>query len=177
MATLGHVAVGMATARIVARRGSSRRRLAVGMVLLSGLALLPDADVIAFPLGVPYDAEWGHRGAAHALACAALVALVSAAAACPLRLGPARTGVAVLVAVGSHGLLDLFTDGGLGIALFWPLSNARHFAPWQPIPVAPIGRALLSSRGWTVLLNEAVLFAPLFVIAWWPRRSTRPGER
>ena len=176
MATLGHVAVGMATGRMSQRRGTSRRRLILSMVLLSALALLPDADVIAFALGIPYDAEWGHRGAAHSLGFAAMFACVAALAAWPLRIGPARTGVAVFVALASHGFLDIFTDGGLGIALFWPISNARHFAPWQPIPVAPIGLGFLSARGLAVLCTEAVFFAPLFVIALWPRRPAHEGE-
>jgi len=177
MATLGHVAVGMATGRLYAQPATCRRRLILAMVLLSVLALLPDADVVAFALGIPYDAEWGHRGAAHSFGFAAMVAAAAALIAWPLRLPPVRSAIAVFVAVGSHGLLDIFTDGGLGIASFWPLSNARHFAPWQPIPVAPIGLGFLSARGLTILSVEAVYFAPLFVIALWPRRRcAREGE-
>jgi inner membrane protein len=71
----------------------------------------------------------------------------------------------------SHGLLDTLTDGGLGIALLWPWSNHRFFAPWRPIPVAPIGKAMLSARGAEVLLTQAVLFLPLFVVGLWPRRD------
>ncbi|HYX92236.1 MAG TPA: hypothetical protein VE782_11770, partial [Myxococcaceae bacterium] len=43
-----------------------------------------------------------------------------------------------------HGLLDALTDGGLGAALFWPLTAARCFAPVLPIPVAPIGPGIFS---------------------------------
>ncbi|NIM77978.1 MAG: hypothetical protein GTO20_04240 [Candidatus Aminicenantes bacterium] len=39
----------------------------------------------------------------------------------------------------SHGVLDAFTNGGLGIALLSPFDTTRHFSPWQPIEVAPIG--------------------------------------
>ena len=44
----------------------------------------------------------------------------------------------------SHALLDTLTDGGLGAALLWPFNFTRYFAPWRPIPVAPIGLDFLS---------------------------------
>lgn len=69
----------------------------------------------------------------------------------------------------SHGLLDAMTDGGLGIALFWPFTPERYFAPWRPLPVAPIGARLVSARGLRVMLTELVQFAPVFVYALWPR--------
>ena len=82
------------------------------------------------------------------------------------------------VAVGLAGLLDTLTDGGLGIALLWPFSDARYFAPWRPIPVAPIGRRLFGAAGLNLMLYECVLFLPLFVIGLWPRARAvgRPIE-
>jgi inner membrane protein len=68
------------------------------------------------------------------------------------------------------GILDTFTDGGLGIALFWPFSATRYFAPWRPVPVAPIGTGMLSERGLEVVLTEAALFLPFFLVAAWPKR-------
>jgi inner membrane protein len=72
----------------------------------------------------------------------------------------------------SHGLLDTLTDGGLGIALLWPVSNHRYFAPWTPIPVAPIGARMLTGRGLGVVMTEALQFAPLLVWSLWPRQSS-----
>ncbi len=46
----------------------------------AGLSMLPDIDVLAFPLGIPYGAPLGHRGFAHSLVCALLVGLVVALA-------------------------------------------------------------------------------------------------
>jgi hypothetical protein len=46
------------------------------------------------------------------------------------------------------------TDGGLGCALFWPFDLTRYFAPWRPIPVAPIGLAFLSPYGVRVAAAE-----------------------
>ena len=47
------------------------------MARAAGLAVLPDVDVLAFGLGIPYSYLFGHRGLSHsilfALAIAALV--------------------------------------------------------------------------------------------------------
>ena len=144
------------------------------MARWSLLALAPDADVIGFLLGVPYGADWGHRGATHSLAIALAAGGIVAA------LSPARSWrVAAVVAavVGSHGLLDALTDGGLGAALFWPFDDSRYFAPWTPVPVSPIGLRVLSPYGLSVALHELVLFSPLFAYALWPRRRPRAGAR
>lgn len=133
------------------------------------LSCLPDADVVGFRLGVPYAAPWGHRGASHALVMAALVSLPVAAA---LRWWFRRTAGAprvaalwafLFVAAASHGLLDALTNGGHGIALLWPFSDARFFAPWRPIAVSPISLTrFVSGRGLLVLASEAaVVWAPL----------------
>ncbi|WP_224247084.1 metal-dependent hydrolase [Hyalangium gracile] len=173
MASIGHVAVGMSLGRYEAG-GSSRGRLVAYMLFFSALALLPDADVIAFKLGIPYSAPWGHRGATHSLAFAALVALGSMGLARLLRIAPWRLGLLSFVSVGSHGLLDALTDGGLGAALLWPLSNARLFAPVRPLPVAPIGVGMLSPRGLYVVVVEFLVFLPCWTFALWPRRRAAP---
>jgi membrane-bound metal-dependent hydrolase YbcI (DUF457 family) len=83
-----------------------------------------------------------------------------------------RTTLFGIIVLASHGLLDTMTDGGLGCALLWPFSLTRYFAPWRPIPVAPIGSDFLSPYGAFVSAIELTLFAPLFVYALWPRRLT-----
>jgi inner membrane protein len=55
----------------------------------------------------------------------------------------------------SHGLLDAFTDGGLGVALVSPLTNARFFFPWRPIVVSPISiLGFFEQRSVAVLRSE-----------------------
>jgi inner membrane protein len=68
----------------------------------------------------------------------------------------------------SHGVLDAFTDGGLGVALFWPATDARFFAPWRPIPVSPLGWRVLSPEGLGIILRECVLFLPAWLVVLWP---------
>lgn len=81
----------------------------------------------------------------------------------PLFQRPAiRTGVTAILVVASHPLLDIFTNGGLGCALFWPIDHTRYFAPWRPIPVSPIGLGYLSVYGMLVAIFEIVVFSPLF---------------
>lgn len=169
MASFGHVAVGMALGRL-GTRGASPRRVGVAMVGMAALAMLPDADVIAFVLRIPYAATWGHRGASHSLFLAAALAL-AVAAGTRLGRGPAvKAGLLTFAALGSHGLLDAMTTGGLGAALLWPLNDTRYFLPLRPIPVAPIGVGMLSARGLYVVTVELLLFLPFWAYALWPRR-------
>ncbi|HEX6240311.1 MAG TPA: metal-dependent hydrolase [Polyangiales bacterium] len=174
MASIGHIAVGMAAARWY--RGGQSAPLSTaalgGSVLLwSALSLAPDLDVVGFRLGIPYHAAWGHRGATHSIVfCLVLaLALASLARLCERPVG--KTFVLAALVLISHPLLDVLTDGGLGCALGWPFESRRYFAPYTPIPVAPIGRAFFSPVGLRVALSELLLFAPLFAYALWPRQS------
>lgn len=172
MPSIGHLAVGLAAARVSPT--SERVRPAAWAGLLAGASYLPDLDVLAFDFGIPYGAPFGHRGALHSLAAATLVGLVVGLIALRARLPALRMGLVAGLVMASHGVLDAFTDGGRGIALLWPFSNARYFAPWRPIPVAPIGLHMLSRAGLSVALHELLLFLPLFVLAAWPRRPAVP---
>ncbi len=168
MASLGHVAVGLAVGRAYAAGEPGRRWWAMGVLAL--LALAPDLDVVSFSLGIPYEHALGHRGASHSLSVALAAAAVGAWWARGRGLPPGRTFAAV--AVGSHGLLDALTDGGLGAALLWPLSGRRFFAPFRPLPVAPLGFDFLSSAGLGCALAELRWFSPLLLFAFWPRASS-----
>src|ERR1700709_2098252 len=77
-------------------------------------SMIPDGDVIAFPLGIPYEAPFGHRGATHSILFAAIIALL-----CMLREWRhfARHGLLFtyfFLSAVSHPLLDMLTNGGLG---------------------------------------------------------------
>jgi inner membrane protein len=125
-------------------------------VLITGmvLAMLPDADVVGFKLGIDYADQFGHRGASHSVLVAAAVAAFITAIMRPARV---KLIFAFLFAsMASHGVLDAFTSGGLGPALFWPFDDARYFAPVTPIRVSPIGMGFFSGRGLAVLFSEAL---------------------
>jgi inner membrane protein len=150
---LTHPAIPIALGAGLGSRTVPARLLAAGIVG----SVLPDADVVAFRLGIPYADALGHRGASHSIAFAAAVGLVAVALARYLRTTPLPAFAFLFVAALSHPLLDALTTGGLGVALFWPLSPERYFAPWQVIEVSPIAvPRFLSDRGLAVLRSEAL---------------------
>jgi len=141
------------------------------------MSLLPDADVLAFKLGISYRDPFGHRGASHSIAFAVACGLVAAVLARSRRAPARRWGIGLGLVVLSHPLLDMLTTGGLGVALWWPLSDARVFAPWRFIPVAPLGWGMLSMWGLKVVLAELGPSLPLLVYAaWWRADSTSPNS-
>ena len=142
--------------------------LAAGVIA----AMLPDADVVAFALHIPYADAFGHRGASHSLLFASVLAAFAAllAVSCQRRsASTVQAAVFVLVCAASHPLLDAMTSGGLGVALAWPWSEHRFFAPWRPIRVSPFAPQFFSARGLATLLSELRwVWLPLAtaVVAW-----------
>ena len=82
----------------------------------------------------------------------------------------------LLVSMASHGLLDMLTDGGKGVALLWPLTNDRYFALLRPIRVSPIGARFLSARGLETVVSELTLVwlpsLALLVLTKWRRKRS-----
>jgi inner membrane protein len=194
-----HAAVPLALWCAADRGRIPPRLLAAGVIA----AMLPDADVLAFALHIPYADAFGHRGASHSLLFAFVLAALAAALAffgsgrpwsaphssgsrrpwsavsCQPRLAPTKAGptvtstlqaaVFVFVCAASHPLLDAMTSGGLGVALTWPWSEHRFFAPWRPIRVSPFAPQFFSARGVATLLSELRwVWLPLAgaVVAW-----------
>ncbi len=123
-------------------------------------AVLPDADVVAFAFGIPYEHMLGHRGLTHSVAFAAVLAAIVVAVAfrgerySALRLTLWSYFFAATV---SHGLLDAMTTGGLGVAFLAPFDGSRFFLPWRPIMVSPISIArFFTDRGLAVIRSEIV---------------------
>jgi len=123
-------------------------------------SLIPDADVIAFPLGIPYIHWLGHRGITHSILFSALLPL-------PIlfifyRFVPVFTLRYLLLwfvffaATLSHALLDALTNGGLGVCLYCPFNLERFFFDFRPIQVSPIGKRFFSEAGLRVLQSEFV---------------------
>jgi inner membrane protein len=69
-------------------------------------------------------------------------------------------------ATASHGILDAFTTGGLGVAFFAPFWDERYFFPWKVIKVSPISvTRFFSSKGIQVLKSEfAWVWIPSFIV-------------
>lgn len=160
--------------------GLGRERVPVALVVAGVAAtVLPDLDVVAFRFGVSYADQLGHRGLSHSLAFAALVALLGAWLLRRWRISWGTSLWFLFVAAASHGPLDMLTTGGLGIALLWPWSDQRFFAPVQVIRVSPLApRHLLTARGLEVLLSEATwVWLPATVLAVAIRLAPRPSPK
>lgn len=160
---LTHPAVPLALSLAAGRQVVSTRLLLAGVVV----SVLPDLDVIAFRLDIPYAAQFGHRGFSHSILFALIVATAGAALFRLLVSTPGRSFGFLFAAVASHGLLDACTNGGLGIAFLWPFSAERFFAPLQVIEVSPIRLSrFLSERGATVMWSEFLwVWLPLMTAA------------
>lgn len=185
-----HAAVPLALWCAADRGRIPPRLLAAGVIA----AMLPDADVLAFALHIPYADAFGHRGASHSLLFAGVLAALAAvlaffgnrrswsaphspgsrrswsAGVCQPRVASTvQAAVFVFICAASHPLLDAMTSGGLGVALAWPWSEQRFFAPWRPIRVSPFAPQFFSARGLATLLSELRwVWLPLAgaVVAW-----------
>ncbi|MBI3898241.1 MAG: metal-dependent hydrolase [Gammaproteobacteria bacterium] len=159
---LSHPAVPFALGLGLGTKIIPRPLLAAGMVA----SILPDLDVIAFRIGVPYASQFGHRGFSHSLLFAFAVALLGAGALLALRIRFNRAFWFLFLATASHGILDACTNGGLGIAFLWPWSNERFFLPYRVIEVSPLSMSrFLSHRGHNVILSELLwVWAPCLLI-------------
>ena len=147
-----HAAVPLAAGLALGRKTLPSRLIAAGVVA----SMAPDFDTVAFKLGIAYADPFGHRGASHSFVFSLALGALAALAAPWLRTTRAKALLFVAICTASHPLLDAFTNGGLGVALLWPWSETRLFAPFRPIAVSPIGARFFSTRGLTVLWSEAL---------------------
>lgn len=149
-----HAVAALALGAAFYRPGVPARLWLIG----AGLAAIPDLDVIGFRFGIQYGSLLGHRGLSHSLAVATLIGAIVTWFWFRTGAGPLRPPVVwayLALATASHGLLDMMTDGGLGIALAAPFDNSRYFFPFRPIAVAPIGfRGLLDPGMTRVITTE-----------------------
>jgi len=147
-----HPLIPIATMSLLGRAGISRRLLFVACVV----SILPDIDILAFSLGIPYESQFGHRGFTHSIIFSLGLGLLAVMMHKCLLSSKGKSFILVSVAGISHGVLDALTNGGLGIAFFWPLNETRYFLPWTPLEVSPIGAGFLSQRGAVVLVSEFI---------------------
>lgn len=121
---------------------------------------IPDADVIAFRFGIPYEHMFGHRGFTHSIFFSILFGLLIAFIF--HRKDQIKYGFIYILATLSHPFLDAMTTGGKGVALYAPFSDERMFLPWRFIKVSPMSiKRFFSEWGVEVLKSE-------FVYIWIP---------
>ncbi len=148
---LTHTAIPIAIGFGLGRNIIPPRLIAAGVAA----SVIPDLDVLAFRLNVAYSSDYGHRGFSHSLAFAAVLGFLAVLIAPWLRAKRLTSFLFVLVSAAWHGLLDMLTNGGLGVALLWPYASERMFFPWQVIQVSPLSLwQFLGLKGWRVIASE-----------------------
>ena len=150
MATVGHLAAGVALSRASGHRGSPVVALA-----LVAASVAPDLDLL---LGI------NHRGPTHSVGFAAMVGVAAFLAFRLLRDDAAvQIGLLAAAAVGIHILLDLLTAHS-PVSIFWPLSRREFVLPVVLLPSAPTGEVLFTLRGLAALAAELAWAAALILV-------------
>lgn len=172
---VGHALVGGAIALgMVPRHNAGRLRVALAAAMV---AIVPDVDFLPVLFA---DVERGlaHRGMTHSLGAALLVAMLMFGV---LRRSDIRVPAAISLAFASHGILDALTTlDGNGVALLWPITDARWKLGWFDLPgidlhpdslPALIGSLLAAS------VIETLIFAPLLAVVYAVRLLATRFER
>ncbi len=182
-----HAAVGLTLGQLLPRDFPIKRL----SLFLAFVSVLPDIDVLAFRFGIPYADPFGHRGFAHSILFAVVLAAGTAQILYLSRVGsgPAcmAAGALTFVSVVSLGILDAVTDAGLGIGFFIPFDNGRYFFPFRPLETSAVdpmvflghpGRALdimTSELVWVGL--PLVAFTLILQGVRFAKKSIRPKSR
>jgi membrane-bound metal-dependent hydrolase YbcI (DUF457 family) len=178
---IAHTLAGIAIARVMAPRDLARPVTWYAAGALAANAA--DFDIVAGLL-------IGRINVFHGMASHSIVATLSVAAICAVPAsrslgGRARIAALVLVAYGSHVILDLFCGPPqrIGLPLLWPFSNAEFMFPWLPfrgVIHGPSGGGitqfvaeLLSLQNLMTAGFELVVFVPVVLLAWFSTRRTR----
>jgi inner membrane protein len=161
--TTTHALLPLAVAVGLARRPVPWTLIAVTMAASAA----PDVDgLFKHVIDLPASSIYAHRGAAHSLFVALAAGLVAALFHKRLGVRPLAAGVLVGAAMASHGLLDMMTDSGQGVAYLWPVSSVRLFADWRWIHSSPVHMHNLSASASLRLLGDLTqLIVPMFAIA------------
>lgn len=166
MTSVGHSLMGTAIGLFCMPRGASVRwKVGYFMVFLV-LPNIPDLPV----------AHWGHQryDISHSLfvnlfLCLIMVALLGWHQNIRRFIGDGKVIGAAVAAWLSHLVLDSLYNHGQGVAIFWPLSDARLALPipWFAVaPFPPFNLALLQECA-----IEFVSYVPLVLLAYCLRRS------
>lgn len=147
-----HIAVPLAVGLGLGKKNISPRLLIAGMLA----CVLPDLDVIGFKFGIAYAHELGHRGFSHSIVFALACGLLAMLLAKTLKTTRLKAFLFIAMSAVSHPLLDAMSNGGLGVALFWPFDDTRHFFTYRPIEVAHIGLRFFKEDAFKTLKSELI---------------------
>jgi len=150
-----HAVVGISTGLAISKGKAPKRFWVLSMIC----PMLADLDVLTFKVGISYASLWGHRGLFHSLFFSALfgffIATVFFRKYEVFSKGWLVYSLYFSAVTSTHGVLDAFTNGGLGVALLSPFDDKRYFFWATPISVSPLSvKAFFGGRGPGILKNE-----------------------
>jgi inner membrane protein len=154
-----HFIVGASLSMPALESRAIRGILPAWAILVSGglIAVAPDLDTFAMrAFHIPWGSVFSHRGFFHSPFFLILFSGFLAAIVARRHSRRAAAWIAVMWAscAVSHPLLDALTDGGSGVMLLLPFSEARLFFPWRPIHVSPLSVAGFFGRAGHILRSE-----------------------
>lgn len=157
-----HIWAALAISPFFTKKSGILKLLFLGMFC----TVIPDADVISFDFGIPYDHLFGHRGFTHSITFSVLLSFLILLIFYRSQFSQFKQWLPFFIyfflCTFSHAFFDAMTNGGKGVALFAPFYNERIFLPWRPIQVAPLSwDGLMSDWGRRVLISE-------FKVIWVP---------
>ena len=144
-----------------------RRRV---ITLAAICAVAPDLDLIGWALGISPFTLLGHRGLSHSIAFAVVLGVIATTALLPpvARRERVAAAVALILATGTHGVLDALTTYAPTGPAFWaPFSNHRYRFTWMPLTGAGGFKTDFGQEALYVCLPALVL---IVLIEWWRRR-------
>lgn len=163
MTPVGHCLIGASIALFAIPQGSSPKRRILTISAFLFLANVPD---IKLP-------GWGHDryDISHSIFSigtmgAILVALTLFSPAIRRRIGGLQVSLLGALAMLSHLLLDSMYNHGKGIAIFWPVSDARlNLAlPW--FATLKTSLPAITAHSVRVMAIELVFYGVIFFLAW-----------
>lgn len=164
-----HAIAGAAAGALYQSPGQRRRVITLAAIC----GVVPDLDLIGWPLGVSTFTLFGHRGVTHSIAFAVMLG-VAVAGLLPgiTRRERVIAGVVLILATVTHSVLDAMTTYSPTGPAFWaPFSNERYRFSWMPLTGAG---GFATDFGQEVIYACLPALALILLIEWWRRSHPAP---
>lgn len=159
--TFTHALVGYSLTRLCFKNTVTTRLLLLGMFAANA----PDLDVVGYHLGYDDLHYLGHRGISHSILVAVLVGPLLSyiwywkrAVSAIFAWQAASLASAALL---SHTLLDMLTDGNVGVAALAPFDTGRYFFAGRLLVDTPMYDDFIQFQSVRALASE-------FIFVWIP---------
>ncbi len=164
MPTIGHLGVALPINKTIMREKNTKKILYFSLLC----SVAPDFDYIGYILGIEYGAFFGHRGFSHSIFYCLVFAFLITSIFFRKNKGEIvkiKSKYFLLLftnffAVGmSHVLLDMFTNGSLGVAIFSPFLSTRYDFEMMFVEAMPLSlKYFFTMNGPLIFLKEVVYF-------------------